>query len=92
VYFARKDFIKARESFEKVIADFKDEDNWPHKNLRGLALLFLARMEMEEKNREKAFGYLEQIYRTWLDSGEANKAAIYIKRYYPEKWEILKNP
>jgi len=91
IYFDQGDFIKSRKIFQDLVQNYTDQDNWPYKNLRGNAILFLARMEMAEKNKDKACDYLQQVWKTWPGSPEAEKASIYLKRYYQEQWEIIKN-
>ncbi len=89
IYFDQGDFIKSRKVFQDLVQNYTDQDNWPHKNLRGMSVLFLARIEMAAKNKVMAYDYLKQVWQTWPGSQEAEKASVYLKRYFPEQWEML---
>jgi TolA-binding protein len=90
VYFVKKDYVNARKEFQKVIDNFTDADNWRKTNIRGNALVFLARVDMAEKKFKSAEKYFKQVYINYPDTKEANQAEKYLGRYYPQIWENIK--
>lgn len=92
IHFVKKEYQQARQEFQKVLDNYTDADNWPGKNLRGQALLFLARIDLEEKNFNRAGAIFEEVYETYKNTKEGKKAKPYLVRHFPFLWQkISKN-
>jgi len=90
VLFVKKDYQNAREEFQKVVDNYTDADNWPGKNHRGEAMLYLARTDLAEEKFENAGVIFEKTCRSYKKTKEGDKAKQYLQRYYPQIWENLR--
>ena len=89
IHFVKKEYQQARQEFQKVLDNYTDADNWPGKNLRGQALLFLARTDLEEKNFARAGAIFEEVYKTYRNTKEGKKAKTYLIRHFPFLWQKI---
>jgi len=89
IHFSGGHYEDADTAFSRVVEEFTDEDNWPGKNFRGQAMLFLGRLETARKNKQKAGDYFKQAYLEWPGSKVARTSAGYLQNYFPHLWERI---
>lgn len=68
IHFVKKDYEQAKESFEELISNFTDEDNWPGRNLVGMSLYYKAQVLMKQRKFDEAKDVLKQIIQRYPQS------------------------
>lgn len=89
IHFVKKRISASQTGVSKVLDNYTDAHNWPGKNLRGQALLFLARIDLEEKNFTRPGAIFEEVYETYKNTKEDKKAKTYLVRHFPFLWQKI---